>query len=516
MLSIADRSLVTLPHLATAHVGDYGSKLAVVCGLEQLSYAELERRANRVGNGLLDICGPRARAAYLDRNRPEFVELLLGSSKAGVVLVPLNSRLAAPEIAHILRDAGAQALFVGPEHVALVAAIRSELPELQHVFVFGQDYAEWRDASPSTPVPGASAPGDTCLQMYTSGTTGLPKGVELAHDAVTRQIQACASAWDAWARADVLLVGLPLFHIAGNGALMIALDRGMTIVLLEEFTPAGMLEAIERHRVTVMVVVPAIIQALVAVPTAADLRSLRVIVYGAAPISPRVLADALSMFPTTRFHQIYGLTETSGPFTDLGPAEHLDPAAPYVASCGRPMPGTEVRILLDDGRPAPAGGIGEVVCRSPSMMKGYWRQEEATGRAIKAGWFHTGDIGYVDADGYLFLCDRKNDMIISGGENIYPAEVEAVLSLHPDVEDVAVIGVPDERWGEVPKALVVARAAAHPDPDDVLAFARDRLAGFKVPKTVEIRGPLPRNPTGKVLRRLLREPYWKGRDRLIA
>ena len=509
-------TLVTLPGLAGAHVAQHGSKLAVACNGVELSYEELERRASRVGNGLTEICGPGSRAAYLDRNRPEFVELLLGSAKAGVVLVPINSRLAAPEVAQILRDAGARALFVGPEHVALADAIRTELPELRHVLVFGEDYSAWRDVHPEALDTAAPEGSDTCLQMYTSGTTGLPKGVELTHAAVTRQIECSGVAWDAWHREDVLLVGLPLFHIAGNGALMIALERGMTIVLMEEFSPAGMLADIERHRVTVMVVVPAIIQALVSVPTTADLRSLRAIVYGAAPISPRVLADALAMFPTTRFHQIYGLTETAGPFTVLGPEEHLDPNDPRIASCGRPMLGMELRIVDGDGQPIATGGIGEVTCRTPMIMKGYWRQEEATGKAIRGDWFHTGDIGYVDAGGYLFLCDRKNDMIISGGENVYPAEIEAILSLHPDIEEVAVIGVPDERWGEVPKALVVARGSAQPDPEAILAFARAKLAGFKIPKTVEVRGPLPRNPTGKVLRRLLREPYWAGRERQIA
>ena len=506
-----------LPDFASGHLPELAHKPALTCNGREVSYAALEERANRVANGLLaDVGTVQARVAFLDRNRPEYVELFLGAAKAKMVLVPLNSRLAASEIAHILRDAGAPILFVGPEFVDLVNGLRGELPGLEHIVVMGEGYDAWRDGQSDVAVRLPLVETDVCIQMYTSGTTGLPKGVELTHEGVARQVETCTYAWDNWMVDDVLLLGLPLFHIAGTGALLIALRSGMTIVLLEEFVPPVVLQDVERHRITLMIMVPAMIQALVSVPTTADLSSLRAIIYGAAPISPRVLADALAMFPTTKFHQIYGLTETSGPFTALAPADHLDPDSPRIASCGLPMPGMEVAIFDEDDQPLAARGIGEVVCRTPSIMKGYWKREDATADAIRDGWFHSGDIGYIDEDGYLFLCDRKNDMIVSGGENIYPAEVEAALSLHPSIEEVAVIGVPDARWGEAVMALVVPRGSLVPDPDEIIAFARTCLATFKVPKSVVVRGPLPRNPTGKVLRRHLREPYWEGLDRKIA
>jgi long-chain acyl-CoA synthetase len=315
-------------------------------------------------------------------------------------------------------------------------------------------------------------------------------------------------------------VALPLYHIGGSGWALCGMWNGCHSILFREFSPPEILDALVRYRVTNALFVPAMLQFLSAVPGAADgdYSALRSIVYGASPITDDVLLRAMKTFRCP-FIQVYGLTETTGAITELPASDH-DPAGPrahLLRSAGKPYPGVELRIVEPDtGRDRPPGEVGELWTRSVQNMSGYWRNADETTRVLTAdGWLKTGDAGYVDAEGYVYLTDRVKDMIVSGGENIYPAEVENALSAHPDIADVAVIGVPDERWGESVKAIAVPRVGATPKPDEIIAFARQHLAHYKCPTSVDFAESLPRNPTGKLLKRQLREPYWKGHERRI-
>ena len=312
---------------------------------------------------------------------------------------------------------------------------------------------------------------------------------------------------------------MPMFHIAGSGWSLVGMFHGCRSVVLRDVDPALILELIPRYRITNALFVPAVIQFLLSTPGVdkTDYSSLHTIVYGASPITDTVLATAIATFGCD-FIQVYGLTETTGAIVQLEAADHDQKGRPeLLRSCGKPYPWVELRIVDPDGRDCPAGVVGELWVRTRQNMKGYWNQPEETAKTITAdGWLRTGDAGYVDAEGYVFLHDRVKDMIVSGGENVYPAEVENALMRHPDIADVGVIGVPDDRWGETVKAVVVLREEAGLTQQDIIAFARQHLGGFKCPTSVDFAAALPRNPSGKLLKRELREPYWAGRERRIG
>jgi acyl-CoA synthetase (AMP-forming)/AMP-acid ligase II len=489
------------------------------------TYGALDRRASQVANGLISLSArPGTRIGYLRKNSDLFFELLLGALKANVVLVPVNWRLAPPEAAAILTDAGADTLFVGPGYAPMAEAIaQAGHATRQRVSMDGADaawpdFAAWRDAQPDTDPMLPSAPEDTVVQLYTSGTTGLPKGVELTNS----NYLALLSAWEEAGfgeigPVDVVLTCMPLFHVAGVNMGILALLYGATNVVMEEVSVPGLLDLIPRHGVTLALLVPAVVLALVQHPDAArtDFRSLRCLLYGASPIAEATVRRAKALLPDTELWHLYGLTETTGGGTCLPPALHEGPDA-RLRSCGRPYPGFELRVVGPLGESLPTGELGEVVIRHKSVMKGYWNQPEATRAAFfEGGWFRTGDAGYLDAEGYLYLQDRIKDMIVSGGENVYPAEVENALMGHPAIADVAVVGVPDERWGEAVKAVVVLKPGEQATPDDIIAFARARIAGYKLPKSIDFVPALPRNPSGKILRRELRAPFWAGRMRQV-
>jgi acyl-CoA synthetase (AMP-forming)/AMP-acid ligase II len=325
-----------------------------------------------------------------------------------------------------------------------------------------------------------------------------------------------------WTRSWLLKAGaqtiacLPMFHIGGAGWALAGLYAGATTQIVREFVPAQILDIVQRARIEVILLVPAMILFLVQAPEIreTDLSSLRLIVYGAAPIPAELLKQAMATFGCG-FQQVYGLTETTGAITLL-PAEDHDPSdAQKLLSCGYAQEGVDLRIVGDDGRDLAAGKVGEIVVRSPQVMGGYWKLPDATARAVQGDWFFTGDAGYLDEKGYLYIYDRVKDMIVSGGENIYPAEVESALFGHPAVADVAVIGVPDERWGETVKAIVVRKPDAEVTPGELIDWARTRIAGYKLPRSVDFIDALPRNPTGKILKRELRKAYWQGKGRQI-
>jgi fatty-acyl-CoA synthase len=306
---------------------------------------------------------------------------------------------------------------------------------------------------------------------------------------------------------------MPVFHVAGCNMGVFALAQGSTNLILKDVDPVRILELIPRYRVSYALFVPALMLMITQMPQAAstDFSSLRKLFYGASPINEALLKSAQQLFGC-EFFGLYGLTETTGGGTCLMPEGH---AAGKLRSCGTAYPGVELKVINGDGEAVPCGEVGEIVIRHGIVMKGYWKRADATAEAIRDGWFYTGDAGYLDDEGYLYIHDRVKDMVVSGGENIYPAEVENAMFGHAAIADVAVIGVPDERWGEAVKAVVVLKPGAQVTAEELINFARERIAGFKVPKSVDFVSALPRNPSGKILRRELREPYWQGRTRNV-
>jgi len=488
------------------------------------TYASLAAGSHRVAGALLAAGHARgARIGLLDLNSERYLEAFVGTAKAACVPVGINSRLAAPELEYVIRDARMPLVLVGRDHYELVGAIESRLPEGTAIVALHggharwPDYQGWRDAQPPDPSPRMPGPDDDLLQLYTSGTTGHPKGACHTLRAWSAWGEMCAHAgWGRYSHDTSMLACMPLYHIAALGTSLLALQSGARVVLLRRFDAAACLEAIERERVTDTLLAPAIIQALLAAPDSGqrDLSSLKQLLYGAAPISENLLERVRQRLPC-RLVQLYGMTENLGLSTFLAPEDH-EPALGRLRSSGRPYRENELCIVDPEGRVLPPGAIGEVLVRGPTQMRCYWNNEAATREALAGSWLHTGDAGYLDADGCLFLLDRVQDMIIRGGENIYPAEVENALAGHASVAEVAVIGVPDERWGEAVKALVVPQPAARPDLESLRAFAAARIASYKLPASVDLVESLPRNASGKVLRRQLREPYWAGRDRRVG
>lgn len=513
----------TLANIIRRAAATWPDRLAIVSGGEGITYRALDAASSRVANGLLAAgLPPQARVAVLARNGVAFCEVMLGCLKAGAVALPLNWRLTAPELAYILRHAGAAALFCGAEFREVGAQAAAEaggrrLLVLEDRSAGAEAYVPWRDAQSACDPQVHVRPADVALQMYTSGTTGLPKGVQLTHEGYLAALAIVRGfPWGRLGPDDVVLTPAPFFHVNGVNPVLRTFAAGGLVVAPPQFEPAEVLRLIESHRVTRATLAPAMIQSCLEVPDVAtrDLSSLQVVSYGGSPISERVLEEAGRRFGAA-FVQMYGLTETSGPLTFLEPEDHA-PHRGRLLSCGRPGPDVEIRITDPHGDPLPAGEIGEVRVRTAAVMKGYWSDPEATAAVLADGWFRTGDAGCLDADGYLHIRDRVKDMIVSGGENIYPAEVENALFSHPAVADVAVIGVPDPKWGEAVKALVVRRPGAEVSESELIAHARRQIAGYKLPKSVTWIEALPRNPAGKVLRRTLREPFWSGVGRNVA
>jgi long-chain acyl-CoA synthetase len=364
-------------------------------------------------------------------------------------------------------------------------------------------------------------PDSVALLLYSSGTTGFPKGVLITHDNLLtglRDVRATGQAWGAWLPEETVLLATPIFHIGGTGWVTQALAAGSATVAIPRPEVTAMVRAITTEKVTKFFAVPAILSMMMKDGQAsrANFASVRYILYGASPISLAVLKEAMATFVNAEFVQVYGATETTGAITYLSPEEHRHSDEALLESCGKPFPGGAARIVDADGKVLAAGEIGEIEIRSSAVTPGYLDDAEATRAAFHHGWYRTGDAGYRDAEGYLYIRDRIKDMIVSGGENIYPAEVEAVLNTHPAVDECAIIGVPDARWGETAKAVVVLRAGAEASGEQLRDFLRGRVAGYKIPKSIDFTGSLPRNPSGKILKRTLREPYWRDEGRRIA
>ncbi|HYM36204.1 MAG TPA: long-chain-fatty-acid--CoA ligase, partial [Steroidobacteraceae bacterium] len=490
------------------------NRVAIVFEGHMMTYAQLDRRSNAVANGLIAARIPaQSRIALLDFNDLSYAEILLGAQKTGHALCPINARLAAPEILWILNDSQAPILFVGRDHYALIEGIESKLQFSPLIVAIHGGHPRWisldawRDANSTVDPKWPISHDDDLIQLYTSGTTGNPKGVRHTH----RTWHAAAAALSltnptAFASDGVTLICLPLFHVAGFNPLCFVLAGGGKAVLMRRPDPSEIVTQLERQSVTNVILVPALILAILnstARPT--RLASMRSLSYGASPIAQDVLQRAREMFACP-FEHLYGMTENLGVVTALPPAMH-DGALGKLKSCGKPYVNCEVKVIDSKGCELPTGQVGEIIMRSPWIMRGYWNQPEATTATIRDGWLWTGDAGYFDADGFLYIHDRVKDMIKTGGENVFPAEVENAIFGHPDIADVAVIGVPDERWDEAIKAVVVLKPGAKLDVTGIDTYLRARIGGFKIPKSYEVATSLPRNASGKILRRQLRDQY---------
>jgi acyl-CoA synthetase (AMP-forming)/AMP-acid ligase II len=499
--------------------------IAITGDGRQLTFGELDERSSRLASALAGLGVRRGdRVAYLDQNATEFWETMFAAAKLGAVMTPLNFRLAGPELRAILEDAE-------PTVLIAAAAILDRLdpdavPTATTLVRVGPGEGAATDYEPllatGAPAdPGEQATGsELAVLMYSSGTTGASKGVCITAENLLTGVATFVAEFapDTNSRS---LVPPPYYHIAASGWSLIALSQGGQVVQVREPRPDHLLNLMQAHATTHAALVPAIIQVMVELPQArtADFSSLRTVVYGASPIDPGLLRRAVDLFQA-EFTQTYGLTETVGVATLLCPDDHRSADPARLRSAGRAA--ACVQLAVTDpatGAMLPAGQTGEVVIRGPNVTPGYWRRPEATAALFRpGGWLRTGDAGHLDADGYLTIADRIKDIIISGGENIIPGEVERVLAEHDGVLEAAVIGVPSPRWGETPVAFVVRRPDRDtgPSQDELLAFCRERLAHYKCPTRVEWVDALPRNPSGKVLRRELRAPYWQHLDRQVG
>ncbi|MGH2724736.1 MAG: long-chain-fatty-acid--CoA ligase [Actinomycetota bacterium] len=502
------RSLAELvPRSAEAHP----DRPALAAGERMVSYAELGERVHRAAAALHDL-GVRKgdRVALFLGNVPAFVEALHGALRIGAVVAPLNVMLTPEEAGSILGDAGARVVVAEPSHLPTVLAVRDRVASLGHVVVTGSPPVPRGTASFEELLARAGEPPgvdvreeDLALLAYTAGTTARPKGAMLTHGnlvANLEQVSAVPALKEA--HSDVILGVLPLFHIyALNAVLGVALREGATLVLVERFDPAGTLELVERHRVTVLPGAPQMFAAWLSAAEGreVDLSSVRLAVSGAAPLPAEVLDAFQRRFGVTIWEG-YGLTETAPAVTTNALAE-----VAKGDSIGLALPGVEVRLVDEAGEDVVEGDPGEIVLRGANVFQGYWNRPEETDAAFRDGWFRTGDVAYRDDDGYLFIVDRKKDLIIVSGFNVFPKEVEEALARHPAVAECAVVGVPDERTGEAARALVVLGEGRSATEEELLDHCRDHLARFKWPKTIEVVDRLPKHATGKVLRRMLRD-----------
>lgn len=512
----------TLPALLAYHAEVRPHDAALAFEGRLTSYEALQRRTDALAASVRQLePQPGRRVGYLGKNCDRYFELVFAAAKAGLVVVPLNWRLAPDEWKFIIEDAQVAHLFVDDAFHPQGHALRKHTA-LVSVQPLG-DEAHWerlQRRSDASSTPHAVHPDDVVLQIYTSGTTGTPKGAMLTHANVLALREPGLRAGLAWfpRPGDRSGVVMPVAHIAGTAYGLFGLHAGGCLVIAREFNAGEVLQMLSRSRVSHLLLAPTALGMLLEHPgtAGASFPHLRYITYGGSPIAPTVLERAVALLGCG-FTQMYGMTEASGGVVALTPEDHREARPERLSSAGRPMLGVEVRVVDREGRAMPAGQPGEVLVRSRAVMAGYWQRPEATAEAIDVdGWLRSGDIGVLDRDGYLTLVDRAKDIIVSGAENVYPLEVEHVLLAHPDVADVAVIGVPSALWGEEVKAVIVPRPGAVLDIAGLMRWARERLAAYQVPKSIDVVDALPRNPNGKVLRRVLREPYWSGHARRIG
>jgi acyl-CoA synthetase (AMP-forming)/AMP-acid ligase II len=510
-----DTPVRTLDAAALRHAALRPDKPAIICEDREISYLRLHRESNRAARALLaDGVRPGDRVAYLGHESELFYGLALACAKAGAVFVPVNWRLTEPEIDHILRDSGAVTLFAEPDLLARIAELRPLVPALRTVVELdgagGQrpGLEQWLGAASAGDLKPGARPDDPVVQIYTSGTTGFPKGVVIAHQTfymLPEDAGDPSGGWVDWRADDVSLISLPGFGIAGMGWFMDGFAAGATNVVMPMWVSEEAVRLIRDMSVTITFVAPAMLRMMLDEPMVKPgiFKSLRTITYGGAPISTELLREALEVIGCD-FAQVYGSTETGRLATCLTPAQHI-PGSPLLASAGRACPGNEIKIIDNNGGALPPGNVGQVCVRTPAPMVEYWNNPEATSQTLVDGWIHMGDAGYLDENGYLFVGDRINDTIIAAGQNIYPAEVEKAISVHPAVADVGVVGVPDPLWGDAVQAFIVLKPGEHVTSRQLTVFLHNQIADYKIPRHWRFIEALPRNPGGKILRRVLRE-----------
>jgi acyl-CoA synthetase (AMP-forming)/AMP-acid ligase II len=479
-------------------------RTAVRYGAEQWTWGEFDSRVRRNANGQLAAgLRPGDRVAFLGKNHPACLETTFACALLGTVNAAINFRLTPDELTYVINDSRARILFAAPELVSTVEKL--DLPLVERIVTDYEGFLAGDEQIDHEPEP------DDCfLQLYTSGTTGYPKGALLTHRSMAAHSAQGAAAFG-FHRDGNVQVAMPLFHVGGTCWAIGALWAGGTINIVPDVVPDQLLAQIVEERITHTFVVPAVIGFLLRVPGMAELDygSLQGLAYGGSPIPVPLLREALKVFPDV-LYQVYGMTEATGMFSMLTPEDHHVPE--LRKSAGRALSDVQMRVVDPlTGEPLPDDEPGEIQVRGAQLMAGYWQHPEETAATLVDGWLRTGDAGRAK-DGYFFVEDRVKDMIISGGENIYPAEVERVLSEHPGVQEIAVIGVPDEKWGETVKAVVVGPVGA----DELIAYSREHLAGYKRPASVDIVEALPRNATGKILKRELRAPFWAGHERGVV
>ncbi len=502
-------------------------RLFIDSELGQATYAQTAQRVNRILNGCKALgLGREDHIGVIARNRLEVALLFCAAMKGGPIFVPINNRLAPNEMIWILENADCAALFAEQPFIEALAGKVPEAIPADRRFSFDgaeegwQSFADWEAAQSDAEVPNASQDDDELLQIYTSGTTGLPKGVMLTERNAQSFIYSLPTTFDiVLDPGDRLYTGLPLFHIGGIIVLHMVAMRGGTTVLRRDFNPVEVEEMMATGDICRAGMVPAMIQACLMVggDTQRDFSGMKSITYGASPISSEVLKGAAARYDCD-FGQVYGMSETYALSCGLTAADHrralTNEGAHLVAAAGRPAAGTRITIRDEDGNEVPTGETGEICIASDGVMKGYWKRPDATAESIVNGEMRTGDAGRLDAEGYLYIVDRLKDIIVSGGENVSSVEVEEVLMRHPAIAEAAVIGVPDEKWGEAIKAIIP--TSADVGDEEVIAYCREHLGGFKVPKSIDRIEALPRNGTGKVLKVKLREPYWEGIERRVG
>ncbi len=500
------------------------SKPASIDGEFTATFEKHLQRVNRLASGMrTDLgIGKGDRFAVMTLNGHHYLELYHAALLSGSIINPLNLRLAPMELSFILKDSGAKVCFADAFFAPHIEKIREEAGLEKLVLVGGTlggevpHEASYEDivAAGDDVLPGEPDEDDVAILMYTGGTTGLPKGVVIDQRALMLDLYKVATRWG-MDESFVYLHQTPMFHAASLGAILAIPAVGGVTTYVSLFDPPKVLDTIEQHSVNMTVMVPTMVGMLLDHPDFKPerLSSLHTLVYGASPMPTALLERVLKTFPDMEIYQGYGMTENCGLLTCLGPEDHRA-GGDLLRSAGRPMPGSVVSIQDEQGNIVAPRETGEVCARAGNYMREYWNRAEETQAAFRGGWYHTGDAGYLDEAGYLYLVDRVKDMIVTGGENVYSAEVENAIASNPSVAQVAVIGIPSERWGEEVLAVVVAKDGTNPSEDEIKAWARDRIAGYKVPKRVEVRAePLPLSGAMKVLKRELRAPYWEGRDR---